>query len=226
MNQPDHRTRVAAEKRERMKARLIESALQVFARKGADAAVIEDVIDLAGVSRGTFYNYYSTNEDLMLAVLESVSDDMIVIIDQAIATHSDPATRLASGVRLVLKTCCEHPLLACFFSKIGMSYSQGNSLALRYLKRDLAAGIEAERFSVANTEMGLMLVFGTLFAAIFNISLDRMSTDFVDEICYHLLLALGLPKRSARSLVAIELPSTDFSEGSLLARTQAWVRAD
>ena len=49
----DHRTRVAAEKRARMRRKLVESALLVFAEKGVDASVIEDVIAVAGVSRGT-----------------------------------------------------------------------------------------------------------------------------------------------------------------------------
>ncbi len=50
----DHRPRVAAEKRARMRRKLIENALLVFAEKGVDASVIDDVIRTANVSRGTF----------------------------------------------------------------------------------------------------------------------------------------------------------------------------
>ena len=62
---PDHRTRVAAERRARMHRKLVESALLVFAEKGVDASVIEDVIAAADVSRGTFYNYFRTNGELL-----------------------------------------------------------------------------------------------------------------------------------------------------------------
>lgn len=48
MTVEDHRVRVAAERRARMKRRLIESALLVFAEKGFDAADIKDVAVLLG----------------------------------------------------------------------------------------------------------------------------------------------------------------------------------
>ena len=67
----DHRPRVAAERRARMRRKLVESALLVFAEKGVDASVIEDVIAAAGVSRGTFYNYFCTNGELLAAAITS-----------------------------------------------------------------------------------------------------------------------------------------------------------
>ena len=76
MTTQDHRSRVAAEKRERMRTRLIESALHVFSTKGVEASAIEDVIEAAGVSRGTFYNYYKTNEELLVAVLQATSNEV------------------------------------------------------------------------------------------------------------------------------------------------------
>ena len=47
----DHRPRVAAERRARMRRKLVESALLVFAEKGVDASVIEDVIAAATLGR-------------------------------------------------------------------------------------------------------------------------------------------------------------------------------
>jgi AcrR family transcriptional regulator len=81
-----------------MRVRLIEAALHVFAEKSADAAVIDDVIKAAGVSRGTFYNYFRTNEELMAAVLHAVGDEILGLIEAAIAAHEDPAERLAHGL--------------------------------------------------------------------------------------------------------------------------------
>ncbi|MEY4756642.1 MAG: hypothetical protein RJA34_1540, partial [Pseudomonadota bacterium] len=74
MSTPDFRSRVAADKRERMRARLIEAAMEVFATQGVEATVIEDVIAQAGVSRGTFYNYFRTTEAVMSAVQQAVGN--------------------------------------------------------------------------------------------------------------------------------------------------------
>jgi AcrR family transcriptional regulator len=40
-----------------MRARLLASAMQLVAEKGAAATSIDDVIGAADVSRGTFYKY-------------------------------------------------------------------------------------------------------------------------------------------------------------------------
>lgn len=40
-------------------------------------SVIDDVIAEAGVSRGTFYNYFRTNTELMAAVGETLADELV-----------------------------------------------------------------------------------------------------------------------------------------------------
>ncbi|WP_374943410.1 TetR/AcrR family transcriptional regulator, partial [Sphingomonas sp.] len=59
----DHRTRVGRERRERMRNQLLQSVLAVCAGRGpAGAAVIDDVVRHASVSRGTFYNHFESIE--------------------------------------------------------------------------------------------------------------------------------------------------------------------
>lgn len=221
MTNQDHRTRVAAEKRERMRTRLIESALLVFARKGADAAVIDDVIALAEVSRGTFYNYFRTNEELMGAVMQALGNEMLALVDAEVLTRKDPAERLAGGVRMVLHTTMQHPLLAQFVAKVGIQMAMGNSLAMQYLARDILAGMEAERFTLASPELGLVLVLGTAHAAICAVTMrPNLPASYAEDITYHLLLGLGMSKAQAKKLVSEPIEAVAFPENALLSRTQ------
>jgi len=93
----DHRTRTAARRRETMRRRLLESAMLVFAEKGVDASVIDDVISTAGVSRGTFYKYFKSNRDLMVAANEELGKELLTQVLDRVAGLSDPAERLALG---------------------------------------------------------------------------------------------------------------------------------
>src|SRR3546814_6029616 len=55
-NPEDFRIRVAADRRERMRARLLDAVLDLYQPgRGGAHLVIDDVIQTAGVSRGTFY---------------------------------------------------------------------------------------------------------------------------------------------------------------------------
>ena len=97
---PDHRTRVAAERRARMHRKLVESALLVFAEKGVDAPVIDDVIAAAGVSRGTFYNYFRTNGELLAAAIQELGNELVEHIEERVKAIPSPAERVFTGLRL------------------------------------------------------------------------------------------------------------------------------
>jgi AcrR family transcriptional regulator len=65
---------------------LLAAATSVFARKGYRRASISDIIDRAGVARGTFYLYFKSKEQVFLAIV----DDYHKKISLAITTTSEP----------------------------------------------------------------------------------------------------------------------------------------
>jgi len=221
----DHRTRVAAEKRERMRMRLIESALHVFASKGAEAAVIEDVIAMAEVSRGTFYNYFRTNEELLAAVVKELGNELLALVETVVIQCKDPAERLATGVRMALHTMRAHPLLAQFVARSGLAMAAHNSTAMAYLPRDIQAGMDSGRFFLSSVQVGLVLVLGTAHAAVAAMTLPEplpasLPDSYAEEVTHHLLLGLGMTEAQARKLVSTPITPVEFPEQALLARTR------
>lgn len=220
MNSPDHRTRVAAEKRQRMHRRLVESALQVFAQHGVESAVIDDVIAAAGVSRGTFYNYFRTHEDLVGALQQAVDNELLALVDAVVQASDDPALRISHGVRMTLHALCRHRLLARFYSRVSGVHALTHSLALQYLPRDLEAGLRAGRFAVASVDASLAVALGTTYAAACTLAQrEDQASDYPEAVAFHVLLALGMPADEARALTRHPLPVVDFPPDSLLART-------
>lgn len=221
MNLHDHRSRVGEEKRERMRLRLIESALQVFATKGSDVPVIEDVTAIAHVSRGTFYNYFKTNEELLAAVLYDLEHELIDLIEQAISSVSDPAQRVAKGVRLLLRTTHEHHLLAKFAMRVRVDRSSEPHVGIDYLIRDIQIGIERGRFDISDARIGLSLVLGATQSAIFTLNKGtQLPPDFEDAIAFHVLLGLGVPRQDAKTLATEPIEELRLPTSSLLERTR------
>ena len=56
--------------REETRRRVRDCALQIFRRDGVAAAKIEEIVKLAGVSRGTFYFHFPTKEDVIVDLLD------------------------------------------------------------------------------------------------------------------------------------------------------------
>lgn len=52
------------------KRQVIEASLQLFIEKGFKQTSIQDILDQAKISKGTFYNYFSSKNECLLAILE------------------------------------------------------------------------------------------------------------------------------------------------------------
>src|SRR5918997_5919323 len=65
----DGRKLRAAERREETRARLLASALAVFAEQGFQAGTTKAITQRAGVAEGLLFHYFPTKADLMAAVL-------------------------------------------------------------------------------------------------------------------------------------------------------------
>jgi len=218
MKPENHRTRVAAERRERMHARLVESALLVFAERGMDASVIDDLIRAAGVSRGTFYNYFRTNEDLLLAVSLAVSNEMLRAVDPLAQGETDPAARIAAGVRLFLELAREFPVLGAFLSRGGLRQLTDNSLVKAYLPRDLIQGRKTGRLRMADTDVAFDIVVGATLAALHRMQSGSLPDGYLAQLVATILRALGLTAKEAETIALRPLPKLKLPSDSLLAR--------
>ncbi len=54
------------------KQHVIKMAHQLFIDKGFQATSIQDILDYSGISKGTFYNYFSSKNELLIALLKSI----------------------------------------------------------------------------------------------------------------------------------------------------------
>ena len=61
--------------REEKKSLIMDSALEHFAREGFHATTITHIAQHAGISKGLLYNYFSSKEDLLAAIIQkSISE--------------------------------------------------------------------------------------------------------------------------------------------------------
>lgn len=63
--------------RKRRESNLIDAAIRVFSRKGFHRATVKDIIKEAGISRGTFYLYYHSKNELFSELLDRFMREVI-----------------------------------------------------------------------------------------------------------------------------------------------------
>ena len=87
-----------AQKKADKNRRILDAATTLFRKVGYDAARIEDIAEMAGVSVGTFYNYYKNKGDMLMATVsmevEEVLDTGNAIIESDIENVGDALANL------------------------------------------------------------------------------------------------------------------------------------
>jgi AcrR family transcriptional regulator len=77
----DGRTARAARKRERRRKMVLDTALRVFSEKGYHQTRISDIIEAAGIARGTFYLYFDSKNaifhELLDRLLERIRENVV-----------------------------------------------------------------------------------------------------------------------------------------------------
>ena len=153
-----------------MRRTLVEAALLVFAEKGVDASVIDDVITAAGVSRGTFYNYFRTNAELLIAANEELGNELVRHIEEHVANLPTPAARLAAGIRLYFDVARRFPLLAHFLARVGPQAAGPGNLLYTYLPVHFAEGMKRGEFVAMPTLVALDIIVGSGILVVTRIS--------------------------------------------------------
>ncbi|MEJ8847646.1 helix-turn-helix domain-containing protein [Variovorax rhizosphaerae] len=179
---------MARERRERMEARIVEAALNVFAERGPDAPVIDDFISAAGVARGTFYRYFQNTEQLLEATTMRLQDDLMVAIEAEMLGLDDPVDRLATGSLLWLRKAQSDPAWCAFTVRV----KPQSALVEQTLLADLRGGKRAGDFSFASPQTARDLVVGTIREGMSRMMVERLPRTYAVDVVRMLLRGLGL----------------------------------
>src|SRR3954447_25348839 len=82
----------------RSRQALLDAARVVFGRDGFTAARITDIADAAGAAHGSFYTYFSSKEDIFLALIGELEEDLRVSGAER-APAADPYDRIRRANR-------------------------------------------------------------------------------------------------------------------------------
>jgi AcrR family transcriptional regulator len=73
-----------SERDERTRSRLIRAAVQVFDRKGYDAASVREIVELAGVTKPALYYHFGSKEGLLATILKEGVREFQAALDRVV----------------------------------------------------------------------------------------------------------------------------------------------
>ena len=194
-------------RKQRTRSALIKAAQGVIAAGKLTVPILE-ITQSADVGMGSFYNHFSTKEELFEAAVMDVLDRHGDALDELTAPLEDPAEIFASSFRLTGRFFRRRPQeSAILLANWQAALASERGLAPRAL-RDITAATAAGRFSVDDPERalatagGLLMGLGMLLTA----SPDRDADQTTDAVAEDLLRLFGMSARDAHKICTRPLP--------------------
>ena len=204
----------------RTRAALIAAARDVIARDASLSASVQQITDAADVGFGSFYNHFSSKDELFEAAIVEAFEEHGAWLDEHLAGISDPAEVFATAVRVTARLAETHPQVARILQHTQLRLvTSEQGLAPRAL-RDIAAAKSAGRFDVDDVERAVCCTAGSLIATM-ELVARRPRDDaagLADGLAFDLLRMFGLSNRDARRITSRPLPR--LSADALLTRQQ------
>jgi len=202
---PDFRVRAAGEKRARMRARLIDATMTAYLKSDRGRPpVIDNVIRIAGVSRGTFYKYFDTLDEVLADIARSTAGEMLTSYARLFGSIDDAAVRLAAGPLMAMARAAMEPAHGAIVANADLyDASTGEDPRRRLVEDSLNYGRAQGVFRFESLVAAFDLVIGTSVEGARRISRSGvLETSAIRETVALVLMGLGLDRTAAVRAVA------------------------
>jgi AcrR family transcriptional regulator len=211
-------------KPEARRNQLIDCGEALFFSKGFDATTIQDVLDMAGISKGGFYHQFKSKDELLFGVIyrsaEVVINDMRSIAED---TSVSPLSRLHQFLHLETKHVQANSL-PDYLEVFRVMNDPKSSVLLNQLRRYirlhskpllariLQSGVEAGEFTVEDTETAAELVLYTseFFFAALSDALAARGTDLASDAADRLRAVMDMQFLTVDRILGLPDKTTSF----------------
>jgi len=150
---------------EEKKSDIMRRAVELFARNGYEKTTMNDIANVCDMSKGNFYNYFRSKEDLVYMILDWVTeefDDEVAKLDARL-TKMGAEDTLKYYIRVYLQSVNRKQDAYIFLDHVVISLDREG--ARRILKRAADIWGTFERLMLAGEKEGIFIAANAKFIA-------------------------------------------------------------
>ena len=128
------------ERAQQTRAALVAAGRRLFCEHPVDAVAIDDIVQAAEVSKGSFYNHFPDRDALVREITAEIRADVERAVGRANAGVADPARRMARAVCVYLRYAVDDPERAGVLVRMHSGHTSiSTPLALTFIEIPLRA---------------------------------------------------------------------------------------
>jgi TetR/AcrR family transcriptional regulator, fatty acid metabolism regulator protein len=190
--------------------RILDAALDVFARRGYRATAVDDIAAASGTSKGGVYFHFPNKGAIFKALLHRTADLLLDRTEAAMSDVADPVAKVDAALMTALRLFAEHRTLARLFLVEALGAGPEFSAALMAIHATFAAliarhldeAVRAGAIAPLDTELAGTAWFGALNEVVVRWVLtgrpERLE-DAYPELRAFLLRSIGAPAAEVRT---------------------------
>ena len=197
---------ISAREQQRLRTReaILSAATELLAIKPIEAISINELVALAGVAKGSFYNHFPEKDSLANLASTHIRKQYQRKIMALNAGIENPASQIVRGLCSFIQTSIENPRLAAVLLRGDDWITAGNHPLNEYIQHSIEAGINQKIFLERTRHHGIILILGTSRISIMRLLTDKPSINDIRLLAIEtnvlILCGFGMAYESALEL--------------------------
>lgn len=190
----------------RTRARLMDAAVQLFARQGFEAASVNEIARLAEVANGTFYVHFRDKDEIAAAVALAIARNVARQLDEAMAGVEDAIERTSMATRRFIDLASSEPDWGAALFRAVWTFRELREGVIGFVRADLRRGVDQGVFTVAIDDVLVDTFAAMVMGGLFGRLQGDCGPDAGCRVAELQLRMLGVPATLARETAWREIP--------------------
>jgi AcrR family transcriptional regulator len=185
---------------------------RLLADRPIDAIPVNDIVDAAGVAKGSFFNHFDSKDAFAVAVAAGIRDEIEAVVSDANADLEDAAEQVASGMATFLRFALDHPERARVMLRSQDWLTWRPHPVNRGVEAAVALGLANQRFAARAGDIAVLAIVGLCQSLMISFSHDATpfseARKLAEALLRFTLAGLGVPGPEADAVIGRVLDRT------------------
>jgi AcrR family transcriptional regulator len=195
------RAQIGRDRRAKTRAQLIQAARALYAERAIESVTIDDLVNEAGVAKGTFYVHFENLPDLQAAVADELAQELDDLLQPFRLQLADPIERVAAGCAAFIREALRNPSWGSLAARSAWELPSVAHAARANLREDLRLAATKGRLGAITPELGFHVVSGVVLQSMRAAGEQRLASSDALAAVEAILRALGIAATEAHAIV-------------------------
>lgn len=202
----ERRAEIGRRRRERTREKILQVAFELLGREQGRSTRIDEICEAASVARGTFYNYFSSVDELFGALTFEISHDFNIAVRAVIRTVPAGAMRSAFAIRYYMRRTRNDPSWGWAMVNLSAGGPIFGDETTRYGLECIAEGLITEQFDAQSAQIAYDFLHGAALAGMITLLRSEQPEDYPEQMVALALRGLGVSPTLIERCISPDLP--------------------